>query len=140
MSADRIKKILSGLPTHVVIIGLCLVWFIPTLGLLVTSLRPFQDINSTGWWMILAPPKGAAEYSQSCAACHGADGKKLPNANLANPELVQKYPRSIQLLAMLHDDINGQPHMKDTPIPKDQQAADIAAYLRQLSGVEARPR
>jgi len=140
MSADRIKKILGGLPTHVVILGLCLIWLVPTLGLLVTSLRPFQDINSTGWWMVLAPPQGAAEYSQSCAACHGADGKKLPGANLADPELVKKYSRSIQLLAMLRDEIDGQPHLKDTPVPKDTQAAAIAAYLRRISGIEARPR
>jgi alpha-glucoside transport system permease protein len=41
---------------------------------------------------------------------------------------------------MLRDDINGQPHLKDMPMPKDQQAADIAAYLRRISGIEARPR
>lgn len=140
MNLNQIKKSLSGLPTHVVMIGLCLIWFVPTMGLLVTSLRPFQDVTSTGWWTILAAPVGEAEYTQFCASCHGADGKALPKANLADPTLVNQFPRSIQLLAMLRDDINGQPHMQSIPVPKEQQAADIASHLRQISGVEVRPR
>ena len=58
--------------------ALCLIWLIPTLGLLVTSFRPFQDVNTTGWWTVLSPPTGAAEYANSCAACHGQDGRALP--------------------------------------------------------------
>jgi len=140
MNREPLTQKLGGLPKHIILLGLCLIWLIPAIGLLVTSVRPFQDINSTGWWMILAPPQGAKEYSQFCAACHGADGRKLPNANLTDQALIGQFPRSIQLLAMLRDQINGQPHLKDTPVPKDQQAADIASYLRRISGLEARPR
>jgi len=114
MITDRVKKILSGIPTHVVLVGLCLVWLIPTIGLLVTSLRPFQDINQSGWWTVLAPPRGAKDYSQTCASCHGSDGKSIATADLTDPELVNKYSRSIKLLAMLKKDIEGEPHLKET--------------------------
>jgi alpha-glucoside transport system permease protein len=140
MTADHIKKILGSLPTHVVLIGLCLVWLIPTIGLLVTSLRPFQDINQSGWWTVLSPPRGAEEYSQTCASCHGSDGKAIATADLTDPELISEYPRSIKLLAMLKEDIEGEPHLKDAPMPESQQAADIADYLKRISGIEARPR
>lgn len=140
MITDRIKKILGSAPTHVVLVGLCLIWLIPTVGLLVTSLRPFQDINDSGWWTALSPPKGGNEYSQSCASCHGSDGKAIAAADLTDPELVNQYSRSIKLLALLKEDIEGESHLKDTPMPDQQQAADIANYLKRISGIEARPR
>ncbi len=140
MSPGRLTKWLSGLPTHIVLIGLCLLWLLPAFGLLVTSLRPFQDVNDTGWWTVLSPPTGAAEYAQSCAECHGSDGRAIAAADLTNQELVQKYRRSFTLIALLKKDVNGQPHMGQTPVPGEQAAADIAAHLRRLSGIEARPR
>ena len=137
---DRFKKILGGLPTHAVLIGLCLIWLIPTIGLLVTSLRPFQDINQSGWWTALSPPRGAEEYSQTCASCHGSDGKDIATADLTDAELITKYSRSIKLLAMLKQEVEGQPHLEDAPMPDQQRAADIADYLKRISGIEARPR
>jgi len=47
MNKQKINRIVSKIPTHVVIIGLCLLWLVPTLGLLVTSFRPFQAVNPT---------------------------------------------------------------------------------------------
>ena len=140
MISDRIKMILSGLPTHVVLIGLCLIWLVPTFGLLVTSLRPFQDINQSGWWTALAPPRGAEEYSQTCASCHGSNGKEIATADLTDPELIGQYSRSIKLLAMLKREIDGQPHLQGAPAPEPQRAADIADYLKRISGIAARPR
>jgi alpha-glucoside transport system permease protein len=140
MTSDRIKKILGGLPTHIALIGLCLVWLIPTFGLFVTSLRPFQDINQSGWWTILSAPRGAEEYSNTCASCHGSDGRAIAEADLTDPELIGEYSRSIKLLAMLRQEIDGEPHLKEAPVPEPQQAADIADYLKRISGVVARPR
>ena len=140
MTGDRIKMILSGLPTHVVLIGLCLIWLIPTIGLFVTSLRPFQDINQNGWWTALAPPRGAEEYSETCGSCHGSNGKEIAEADLTDPELIGQYSRSITLLAMLEQEVEGQPHLQDIPMPEPQQAADIADYLKRISGIADRPR
>ena len=130
------KKIFGSLPVHIVLIGLCLVWLLPTFGLLITSFRPVQDINASGWWTVLSPPKGAEEYQESCAVCHGDDGNAIPNADLSDPEVIQNYRRSFALLSVLERDINGSPHMGDLPLPDAQQAADISTYLRRLSGIE----
>ena len=140
MNTNRLRKWLSDLPTHVILIGLCLLWLLPAVGLLVTSFRPFQDVNDTGWWTVLSPPKGATQYTQSCAECHGSDGKQLAVADLTNQELVQKYRRSFTLIALLKKTINEKPHMGALPVPDEQAAADIAGYLRRISGIEARPR
>ena len=130
MNRDRINRIFSRIPTHVIVILTMLIWIVPTFGLLITSLRPVQDINTTGWWTVFTPSKVGGPYAQYCASCHGADGKKIPQADLTNPALLAKYPRSLQLLAVLRKSFNGQPHMGNTPIPSAQEAADIASYLQ----------
>ena len=140
MNREHIAKILHSLPTHLIIIVTILIWVIPTVGLLVTSFRPVQAVNSSGWWTIFSAPLGESAYQQNCASCHGADGKLLPNADLTNPDLVSKYPRSLQLLALLRQDINGQPHMGTQPVPSAQQAADIIVYLQRISGINVQPR
>lgn len=131
MNREKINKFLNKLPTHVIVILTMLIWIVPTLGLLITSLRPPEAVGNTGWWTVFKPQNASGPYAAYCAECHGADGKALPQADLTNPELIAKYPRSLQLLAMLRKDINGQPHMGDNPLPGPQEAADIASYLRQ---------
>ncbi len=133
MNTERINRVLNGLPTHLILILTILIWIVPTFGLMVTSLRPRQDINTTGWWTILSPSPGAQAYAQSCSACHGADGKAIPQANLADPVLLAKFPRSFQLITDLGKQINGHPHMGNLPAPSAQQVADILNYLKQNS-------
>ena len=136
MNLTHLKHQLRNLPVHIILIGICLIWLLPTLGLLVTSFRPFQDIDETGWWQVFSPPKGAADYAQFCQSCHGDDGKTLAEADLSNPELVQSYKRSINLLAALKKDINGAPHLGDISAPDDYQTAAVLSYMRRLSGIE----
>jgi alpha-glucoside transport system permease protein len=131
MNKERVNKLLNKLPMHLIIILTIIIWVVPTLGLLITSLRPPEAVGNTGWWTVFSPQNASGPYATHCAECHGADGKALPQADLTNPDLIAKYPRSLQLLAMLRKDINGQPHMGDKPLPSAQEAADITAYLRQ---------
>lgn len=131
MNRDRINKLLNQAPTHLIVVLTMIIWIVPTVGLLVTSLRPPDAVRNSGWWAVFNPQNAGGPYGQYCAVCHGADGKAIPQADLTNPELIAKYPRSLQLLAMLRKDINGQPHMGDQPLPSAQEAAEIAAYLRQ---------
>ena len=140
MNRDRINKLLGRIPTHAIIIFTLLVWILPTLGLLITSLRPVQDVNTSGWWTVFSPKKAGGPYVQYCASCHGADGKAIPQANLADPSVIAKYPRSLQLLAVLRKDFNGKPHMGNIPLPSPQEAADIATYLKNGSSTAASPR
>ena len=41
---------------RIVLLVLCIVWTIPTIGLLVTSLRPEIDTQQSGWWTALFNP------------------------------------------------------------------------------------
>jgi alpha-glucoside transport system permease protein len=41
---------------HLSLVILTLIWLVPTVGLLITSLRPKGDILGSGWWTILAHP------------------------------------------------------------------------------------
>jgi alpha-glucoside transport system permease protein len=139
MNRDRVNKLLGQVPTHVIVIFTVLVWIVPTIGLMVTSLRPLQDINTSGWWTILRPRPAHAAYTQFCAVCHGADGTLLPAANLTDPAVVQPISRSLGMLAMLKRPINGRPHLAAGALPSTQEAADVATYLRQLSTGESPP-
>jgi alpha-glucoside transport system permease protein len=136
MNKEKINKFFSKVPVHLIIILTMAIWIIPTLGLLVTSFRPPNAVRGTGWWTVFAPPAGSSEFTTSCSSCHGGTGVELPNADLTNPELVSRYPRSLQLLAMLKKDIDGQPHMGDIPVPSPQEASTIATYLKNISGIE----
>jgi len=50
---------------------LALAWLAPTVGLLVTSLRPQADIAASGWWMIFAAPRFTfVNYSSVLTARH----------------------------------------------------------------------
>ncbi len=55
-SPEWITQRLQKVVLHVVVIGLTVAWMVPAAGLLVSSFRSFQDINSSGWWTALAPP------------------------------------------------------------------------------------
>ena len=124
---------------------MCGLWLVPSVGILVTSFRSREAVRSTGWWSVFgpAPATGEAEYTTYCAACHGADGRALPQADLSDGELVALYPRSNRLLAVLRQDIDGVPHLREAPLPVDTNEAlailaPILDYLTLLSGGEGR--
>lgn len=49
----RRSKLISALLVNGSLLIICILWTIPTLGLLVSSLRPREDIASSGWWSII---------------------------------------------------------------------------------------
>jgi len=42
--------LMRSLPFRIAIVLLCVLWSLPTFGLLVSSFRPARDITLTGWW------------------------------------------------------------------------------------------
>jgi len=41
-------------PLHLALIIVALIWLLPTLGLLITSFRPRQEIQRSGWWTVFS--------------------------------------------------------------------------------------
>jgi alpha-glucoside transport system permease protein len=49
-------SILRSAPLRIAVVAICILWSIPTLGLLVTSFRDPADITTSGWWQALFNP------------------------------------------------------------------------------------
>jgi alpha-glucoside transport system permease protein len=140
MNTERLARFFRRIPLHAVIIAFVVFWLLPIVGLLVTSFRPVQDANTSGWWTILSREEpGVAEYAQYCAECHGEDGRGVAGVDFSDSEYVATFRRSLQLSATFDDEFNGTVHLAEANRPDAQQTADILVYLRTLSGVEERP-
>ena len=59
--AKATKK--GGWFVRITIVGVVLLWTLPTLGVLISSFRPEQLVDSTGWWTSLAHPFGDAQWT-----------------------------------------------------------------------------
>jgi alpha-glucoside transport system permease protein len=66
---DNLGYRLQRLPLHLVIIIICVIWVVPTLGMVINSFRSISDMNTAGWWTTLFPPHGFtfASYQQVLA-------------------------------------------------------------------------
>ncbi|WP_211253886.1 carbohydrate ABC transporter permease [Deinococcus misasensis] len=54
---DTQVRTLNNGVIHVTLTVLALLWTLPTLGLLITSIRPPDDVNGSGWWTLLFNPE-----------------------------------------------------------------------------------
>ncbi len=52
------SRVVRRFGVHAILVILMIVWLLPTIGLLVNSLRSSSDINTSGWWTALFPPTG----------------------------------------------------------------------------------
>ncbi len=136
MNREHLSHILSGIPKHVVIIVLIIVWIVPALGLLVTSFRPIQDVNVSGWWTAFSARGASGAYGEYCAECHGTEGNAIAEADLSNPEVANRFRRSLQIVAMLRRESEEGPHA-GLPMPSNQEAAEISETIQGLAGAEA---
>jgi alpha-glucoside transport system permease protein len=53
----------GGWFVRITIIVIVILWTIPTLGVLITSFRPEDAVNTSGWWTVFAHPFRAAEWT-----------------------------------------------------------------------------
>ena len=56
MAGRRRGLTLSRLALHASVIVLVVIWIVPTLGLLINSVRPASEVSDSGWWTALFPP------------------------------------------------------------------------------------
>jgi alpha-glucoside transport system permease protein len=50
--SERLVRIVSRSPVHIALILIAAIWLVPTIALLVTSVRPRSDTLSSGWWHV----------------------------------------------------------------------------------------
>jgi len=60
---DRLRRLLAGTPVRIAVVLIAFIWTLPTAGLLISSLRPLNDIVATGWWTVLAHPFEASIWT-----------------------------------------------------------------------------
>jgi alpha-glucoside transport system permease protein len=86
MTVPKIGSMVERLPVlasrgilHVAVVGIALLWLIPSVGLAVTSFRPRGDILSSGWWNVLGQPRFTLDNYTSVLGNEGV-GQALLNS------------------------------------------------------------
>lgn len=137
---EKIFNFINRIPVNLAVIILCAIWVVPTVGLLVTSLRSREVVNNSGWWEALQSNQpSATDYQSYCAECHGENLDAIPEADLSNPEFVSEYPSSRRLLVTFNREYNGSIHLPEDNRPNDDQIVAILDYLEVRSGLEEVP-
>jgi len=54
MNWNKINRVFNKIPLHLITILLLISWIVPTLGVFITSFRPIELINTSGWWTFLS--------------------------------------------------------------------------------------
>ena len=53
----------AGWATKLVLLVICFLWIVPTFGLFITSFRPLDQAQNTGWWEVFTHPSYIADFS-----------------------------------------------------------------------------
>ncbi|MBF4768415.1 carbohydrate ABC transporter permease [Nocardioides agariphilus] len=69
----------AGWATKLVLVILCLLWIVPIFGTFVTSFRPLDDANSTGWWQVFTKPSMLGNLTLDNYS-NAIDGSNMGNA------------------------------------------------------------
>lgn len=126
---SKLNQIFKKLPVHLAVILMCLMWVLPTVGLFVTSFRGREDVRTTGWWTVFSGSgtqeeiEGYQEFGTYCAPCHAEDGRGVDGVNLFGEEVLAAYPRGNRLYLFLKEPRDGEPHVKDPPLPEEPKEA-----------------
>jgi len=59
----NLSKILAQFPLHIVVVSICLIWMMPSVGLLISSFRSRNAVLSSGWWTVFQHPFDFTQYT-----------------------------------------------------------------------------
>jgi alpha-glucoside transport system permease protein len=48
--SERLVRFISRTPVHIGLLAISVIWLVPTVGLAITSFRPRDEIQASGWW------------------------------------------------------------------------------------------
>ena len=60
---NGLRETLSGAPMRIVLLAICFIWTLPTVGLFISSFRPAADLQRSGWWTVFAHPFETAQWT-----------------------------------------------------------------------------
>jgi alpha-glucoside transport system permease protein len=83
--SERIARIVSKSPVHIILGLIGLVWLVPTIGLFITSFRPSADMRSTGWWTVLFEPRFTTANYERVIEAEGMGGAFLNSLFITVP-------------------------------------------------------
>ena len=55
--SGRLVAFIARTPVHIALVGIAILWLIPSVGLLITSFRNRPDIAASGWWEAFRSPQ-----------------------------------------------------------------------------------
>lgn len=53
---SKFERIMAKAPVHIAVVAIAVLWTLPTLGLLISSFRPPDDLINSGWWTVFLNP------------------------------------------------------------------------------------
>ncbi len=77
-----------------IMVIICLAWLLPTFGLFITSLRPLDSINQSGWWKAFANPLSATSWTLDNYSQVLSQGQTPMNISFVN-SLVVAIPATV---------------------------------------------
>ncbi len=83
--SERLARLASKSPTHIILGVIGLIWLVPTIGILITSFRPSADMRATGWWTILFEPRFTLDNYERVISAEGMGGAFLNSLFITIP-------------------------------------------------------
>lgn len=62
-SRERWRKVIASAPVRIAVLLIAVIWTLPSAGLLISSLRPANDIVTSGWWTVFSHPFEASVWT-----------------------------------------------------------------------------
>jgi alpha-glucoside transport system permease protein len=87
-ASERLARIVSKSPVHIILGLVGLIWLIPSLGLLITSFRPSADMRATGWWTVLVEPRFTLANYERVISAEGMGGAFLNGLWITIPSTI----------------------------------------------------